>query len=175
MTTVDNRENVVVVGGGGAGAPIVKALSSKLDPTKYNLILVTARPYFIHLVAGIRMVTTAEGNLEKSALIPYDTNFVNGNGTLKVGTVVGIERANDGKGGEVILQSGERVRYAVLALAPGSTWPGPLALPNSKTEMAAWLEKWRSTFEKANDIVLAGGGAVGIGMTFSVAHIAAQN
>jgi NADH dehydrogenase FAD-containing subunit len=163
-TASDTRKNVVVVGGGGAGAPIINALSSKLDPMKHNLILITARPFFIHLVAAIRMVVTDEGRIEETALIPYDTNFVNGNGTLKVGTVVGIEKDSKGDvGGEVILESGERIPYTVLALAPGSTWDGPLALPNTKADTIAWLKKWRSMFEKANDIVFAGGGAVGIG------------
>jgi|SRR5882762_4986350 len=165
MLDTGTRKNVVVVGGGGAGAPIIKALSSKLDRARYNLILITARPYYVHLVATIRMVVTNEGSIEEKALIPYDTNFVNGNGTLKVGTVVGIEKNSEGKeGGEVILDSGERISYAVLALAPGSTWEGPLDFPNTKEETVEWLDKWRSTFEKANNIVFVGGGAVGIGV-----------
>lgn len=162
MSKFDSRKNVVVVGGGGAGAPLVKRLSAQLDPSKYNLILITSRPYFVHLVAAIRMVVTDEGSLEETALIPYDTNFTNGNGTLKVGTVVGIEKGREG--GEVVLDGGERVPYSVLALAPGSSWEGPLALPDTKQETVEWLKKWRKTFEESNDFLFAGGGAVGIGI-----------
>lgn len=164
MSQIDRRKNVVVVGGGGAGAPLVKRLSAQLDPEKYSLILVTSRPYFVNLVAAIRMVVTDEGSLEERALIPYDKNFTGGNGTLKVGTVVAIEKGAGGEGGEVVLESGERVSYSVLVLTPGSLWEGPLALPNTKPETVEWLRKWRRTFEESNDFLFAGGGAVGIGI-----------
>lgn len=166
MPSSNTRENVVVVGGGGAGFSIIKELSAKLDPSKYNLILVTSRPYYVFLVAAIRMVVTDYDNLEEKILIPYDKSIVNGNGTVKVGTVTSIEPSKAGSsspGGEVILESGERIPYAVLALTPGSTWSGPLAIPNTKKETIDWVKEWRHKFEKANDIVLVGGGAVGIG------------
>lgn len=160
----ETRKNIVVVGGGGAGTPIVRGLSAKLDPAKYNLILITSRPYYVHLLAAIRMVVTDEGSLEDAALMPYDKTFVNGNGSLKVGTVTGIKPNGAGKeGGEVVLQNGESVAYSILVLAPGSTWEGPLALPNTKPETVEWVKEWRATFDEANNIVLAGGGAVGIG------------
>jgi NADH dehydrogenase FAD-containing subunit len=162
MIPESNRQNVVVVGGGGAGAPAVKHLSATLDPSKYNLILINSRPYFTHLVATIRMVVTSEGNLEDRALIPYDRNFVNGNGELVVGTVVSI--TDHGKtGGYVTLSNGETIEYSVLVLTPGSTWEGPLHLPDTKAENQVWVNDWRAKFEKSNDILLVGGGAVGIG------------
>lgn len=165
MSSTDNRKNVVLVGGGGAGAVAVRTLSDKLDSTKYNLILVTTRAHYVHLVATIRMVVTDEGKLEDTALIPFDSLFVNGKGTLKVGTVASIVKAEkDKEGGEVVLESGEKVPYSVLILTPGSTWEGPISFPNTKAETTEWLTKWRNSFEKANDIVFAGGGAVGIGM-----------
>lgn len=162
MSNVDTRKNIIIVGGGGAGAPVAKALSAKLDPSQYNLVLVTSRPYFVHLVAAIRMVVTEEGSLEDTALIPYDRLFTNGNGTVKVGTVTSIEDGKDG--GNVALESGEKIPYSILILTPGSVWDGPLALPNTKAETVEWLKKWRRKFQEANDIVFAGGGAVGLGM-----------
>lgn len=166
MSSFKYRENVVIVGGGGAGNPIARELSAKLDPSKYNLILITSRPYHVHLIATIRMVVTDRGRLEDRALIPYDKLFVNGNGTVKVGTVVSIEPSKDGSSsseGEVILDSGERVPYSVLALTPGSTRSGPLAIPNTKKEVVEWLYEWRRRFEAAKNIVLVGGGPAGVG------------
>jgi hypothetical protein len=88
--------------------------------------------------------------------------FQGGVGSLKVGTVVGIE-AGSGEGGVVRLASGEAVPYTVLVLASGSIWEGPLDLPNTKKEIDSHLQEWRQSFSQARHIVLAGGGAVGVG------------
>ena len=156
------RKNIVVVGGGGAGAHIVKNLSAKLDPKRYNLILITPRPYFLHLIATIRMVVTSEGKLEDRNAIPLDRMFVNNNGTMVVDKVVSIFDRGE-KGGHVRLGSGKTVDYSVLVLATGSTWHGPLDFPDSKADLDEWVKMWRAKFEKAEDILLVGGGAVGIG------------
>lgn len=159
----DDKKNVVIVGGGGAGAPLARALSTKLDAAKYNLIVINDRPHYVLYIAGIRMAVTDEGKLEDKALIPYDKLFVNGNGTLKVGTVTAIEKAADGKGGEVVLQDGERVPYEVLVLTPGSIWEGVLAHPHEKSETVEFINEWRKKFAAAKEVVIVGGGAVGIG------------
>jgi len=157
--------NVVVLGAGGAGAKVVNLLSAQLKPESYNLILIDTRPFYVHWPAMIRMVVTDQGHLEDSALIPLDKNFVGGNGTLLTGTATQIVPAKDGSsGGEVVLASGEKVPYAVLVLATGSAYEGPLALPDSKPEVVQWTEEWRKTFENAKHVVLVGGGAVGIEM-----------
>lgn len=157
----DTRQNVVVVGGGYAGAPIARQLSKKLDASKYNLILITARPYFTHLIATVRASVTSEGVLDRRILIPYDNLFINGNGTLLVGEVASITDSDNG--GHVTLTTGKQVDYSVLILTPGSTWEGPLSIPDTKSEATQWFDNWRVKFEKADDIVLVGGGAVGIG------------
>lgn len=161
MSNVHERQNVVVVGGGGTGAFVIQNLSAKLDPSKYNLILITPRPYFLHLIGTIRMVVTSEGKLEERNAIPLDRCFANGNGTLHIGTVVSISD-NREKGGHVTLADGKTVDYSILVLTPGSSWDGPLAMPDGKAELAQWSKNWRSKFEKAEDVLLVGGGAVGI-------------
>lgn len=159
---MSRRQNVVIVGGGGAGTLSTKHLSATLDPSKYKLILINTRPYFTHLVAAIRMVVTAEGNLEEGALIPFDKVFVNGNGELVVGKVASITDQGE-QGGYITLSSGEIIDYSVLVLTPGSTWEGPLHLPDTKVETQTWVDGWRGKFEKSDDILLVGGGAVAIG------------
>lgn len=159
-------KNVVVVGAGSAGVSIIKNLSAKLDPKEYNLILISSRSYFLHLIATIRMVVASDGKLEDRIAIPLDRIFVNNNGRLVVGTIVSISDEGE-KGGHVTLASGETVDYSILVLATGSTWEGPLALPNGKTEFDEWVNTWRAKFEKAEDILLVGGGAVGVGTSHS--------
>ncbi|KAI0329006.1 FAD/NAD-P-binding domain-containing protein [Cubamyces sp. BRFM 1775] len=159
----EKRQNVVVVGGGWAGTLIARDLSAKLDASKHNLILISDRPYFIHLIAGARMTVTAVDKLEDKALVPFDKLFHNGNGSVKIGKVVSISAGSAGeKGGEVILEDGERIPYAALVLATGSSWPGPLHFPEKDADMRSHLESWRNKYEKANHVVIVGGGAVGL-------------
>ncbi|RDB30663.1 Apoptosis-inducing factor B [Hypsizygus marmoreus] len=157
----DARQNIVVVGGGGAGAPTARQLSAKLDPSKYNLIVITARPYFAHLVGSIRASVTSEGNFAEQILMPYDKLFIKGNGKIVVGQVTSVTDQGS-EGGYVTLASGEKVDYSVLILTPGSIWDGPVAIPNTKPETLKWFGDWRTQFEKANDILLVGGGSVGV-------------
>ena len=159
-----SRKHVVVVGGGAAGATITRILSSKLDASTTSLTLVTARPFALHLPAAIRMTTTAEGKLEDTVLIPYDNLLVNGNGTIKVGRVTAIEQGKESQaGGSVVLSTGEQIHYDILVLAPGSDWDGPLAFPDDRAAVLEHIRSWRRKFENASGIILAGGGAVGIG------------
>jgi apoptosis-inducing factor 2 len=68
------KRNVVVIGGGAAGTDVARELSTKLDASKYDLVLVTPRPFSVWLPALVRAVVTSDGNLEsleKGALVPY--------------------------------------------------------------------------------------------------------
>ena len=164
---MSGRKSIVVVGGGAAGATITRILSSKVDPNTTSLTLVTARPFALHLPAAIRMTTTAEGKLEESVLIPYDSLLVKGNGTVKIGRVTAIEQGKEGRDGAVLLSTGERVHYDFLVLAPGSEWDGPLSFPDDRAAVLEHIRTWRRKFENAKTgIVLAGGGAVGCGTSF---------
>jgi len=109
------------------------------------------------------MAVSSEGELEKSALLPYDKLFVKPNiGTVKVGTVTGIEKNAGGAGGDIVLADGEKVHYDVLVLTPGSKWTGVSAHPTDKTEALEFVNAWRKRFQDAKSVVIVGGGAVGI-------------
>lgn len=95
--------------------------------------------------------------------MPYDTIFAKFPGQLIVGAVSSIEETKGGEGGKVILKSGEQVAYHVLAVATGSAWEGMLSFPDEESLYEEHIELWRNKFEKAQDIVIVGGGAVGIG------------
>ncbi|KAG2004408.1 hypothetical protein CC2G_002967 [Coprinopsis cinerea AmutBmut pab1-1] len=162
MTT--EIQNVVVVGGGAAGTMICRKLSTKLDPRRHKLILVTARPYYTHLPPCIRMVVTPQGALENQVHIPYDTLFTGKRsiGRVVIAKVVGVDENDDKKGGKVRLDSGETIDFAVLVVATGCTWEGPLNFPDGREELEKWLAEWRDRFCKAEDVVIVGGGSVGI-------------
>ena len=162
MATSDKRQNVIIVGGGAAGASTARELSALLDPSKHRLILITARPHFTHLPGTIRMVVSSEEKLEDRVFMPYVPDWLHGKGEVKVGRVERVEGSGE-KGGRVVLADGETLDYSVLVLATGSTWEGPLNLPDSQEDELASIKASRKQFEKANNIVLVGGGAIAIG------------
>ncbi|KAF8965465.1 FAD/NAD-P-binding domain-containing protein [Flammula alnicola] len=153
MFNMAERPNVVIVGGGGAGA--------QLKPDQYNLLLVTARPYYTHLPAWIRMSVTEEGH-SKTGPISRKLHLVNGNGQFIIGKVASITTEEGDKEGYLTLENGETVQYSVLVLTPGCIWEGPLNIPDNKKETTEHLLSWREKFKNANDIVLVGGGAVAL-------------
>lgn len=159
----DNRKNIVIVGGGGGGSQTARALSAKLDASRYHLILINPRPYYILLPAMARLAVSDTDHLEDRAFVPYDKVFHNGNGTFLQGKVTTIEKVSGKRGGEIILDSGERVPFEFLVLAPGAIWPGPLAFPDDKEKVTEFISEGRAALSNASDIVLVGGGAVGIG------------
>jgi len=106
-------------------------------------------------------MVSEEGHLEDSALIPYDKIFHNGNGTFVQGTVTAISAATGSD--KVVLGDGTEIPYDILVLASGSLWPGPLAFPERPQSVSKFTRDTREKFRHAKHVVLAGGGAVGIG------------
>ncbi|KZT30804.1 FAD/NAD-P-binding domain-containing protein [Neolentinus lepideus HHB14362 ss-1] len=155
------KQTVIIIGGGTAGTIIARELSVKLDRSKYQLILITSRPEFLFLPASLR-VLVVDGYPIEDAFMPYDKLFVNGNGTVRVGTVAAIENNKEGKGGRVVLEDGDSVQWDALVLASGSTWEGPLAFPSDREQYHAHIRSWRQRFHDATHVVLAGGGSVGL-------------
>lgn len=150
----------IVILGGGIGAMLAHKLSPLLDPSRHELILISNRPFFTLLIAGLRMVVTTDQSLEDKALISFDKLFAPGKpGSFKLGTVAGVSET------EVLLEDGETVRYDQLVVATGNTWEGPLDFPaGAKDASVKHVDKWRGKFATARRVVLIGGGAVGLGM-----------
>jgi len=162
MSKSSEKENVVIVGGGLGGTTLAKELSAKLDHSKYNLIVVETRPYLIWMLGGARMaVSTGEGSVD-DYLFNYDKFFPAGKGTVKQAKVEKIIPDGDGKGGELELSGGETLPYKVLVLATGSKWAGPVDFPENDADVRKFVSQWQQRFKSAEDVVIVGGGAVGI-------------
>ena len=130
--------------------------------------------------------------LEERAFVPYDKLFYNGNGSVKRGKVVSVHplsrnthtktRSDSGRGetrdvpaqsekqtdedghnGYVVLEDGEKVPYDALVLATGSKHSGPVDFPDDPAQCLAHIERWRTNFREAKDVMLVGGGGVAIG------------
>ncbi|KAF5379373.1 hypothetical protein D9615_006582 [Tricholomella constricta] len=155
-----SKKNIVIVGGGGAGVTAARALSRTLDSSKYELILINPLPYRIWLVASLRLIVTQDEALRKDIMLPFDKVFVNGKGKFVEGTVTSIDPTKDAS--SVTLESGEKIDYHVLLLAQGASWFGPPAFPRTNDGVNEHIKTLNSQLTKAQDIVLVGGGAVGI-------------
>ncbi|KAI0655398.1 FAD/NAD-P-binding domain-containing protein [Cubamyces menziesii] len=152
--------NVVIVGGGWAGTLIARDLSAKLDGSRYNIILIGDRSYCIDLIAGARMCIDLR--TRRSYLSTGSSTTVRARSRLKIGKVISIDDDIYGYGGEVVLNDGERIPYAALVLATGSSWPGRFGFPEKDADLRSHINSWRDRYEKAEHVVIAGGGAVGI-------------
>jgi len=115
MSNSPEKENVVVLGGGLGGTFIAKELSAKLDHSKYNLIVVEARPYLIWMLGGVRLAVTNEEGAADKYLFNYDKFFPAGKGTVKHAKVEKIVPNDDGKGGELQLAEGDVLPYKSMS------------------------------------------------------------
>ena len=162
-STASSSLRTVVIIGGGAGALVARQLSTLLDPTTHNLILITARPHFQHYIGSIRAAVTSEGGFDAQSLMPLDRLLVNGNGKIITAEVTAFSEDSDAEGGSVMLSNGDSVRWDALVLATGSTWEGPLHIPKSRKEALEWFRDWQERFGEAQDVLLVGGGSVAVG------------
>ncbi|KAL0564788.1 hypothetical protein V5O48_017250 [Marasmius crinis-equi] len=154
----NKKTSVVIVGGGIAGTAIARSLSGSLDASKNEIILISPHPYLVLLPATLRMVVSDADKLEETALVPLDRLFLKDNGTFVQGEVARIDEPER----EVELTNGEKVSFDILVLATGTKWGGPIALPNDSSQVQGFIEERRREFKEAKDILLVGGGSVGI-------------
>lgn len=163
-STLDRKTEVVIIGGGG-GALLARALSEarkRFDPTKHNLTLISQLPYSVFLPSVVRMVVTAEQDLDSIAsggLMPFDKLFAPGNaGRFLQAKVARVLE------GHVELVDGALVSYDYLVLAMGSHWTGPSYFDfTTDADVRSHIANWRKKIASASRIVVVGGGSVGVG------------
>ncbi|KAF5381840.1 hypothetical protein D9757_008354 [Collybiopsis confluens] len=161
------KTTIVIVGAGYGGLSLLNNLSKTVDPQKHSVVLIDARPAFIPLPTTLRLVVSDVDDIMNQAIHPYgDHTFRNklaGNAKYIHGSVVEIKFGEKENGGSVLLDSGEAVRYNILVLATGSVWPKSIDFPKeNRGAIEEFVEARRKEFSKASDILLVGGGAVGI-------------
>ena len=101
----------------------------------------------------------------ETVFMSYDKVFNNFPGQLKIGKATSVEANSGGRGGKIILDNEDEMPYDVVVVATGSSWEGLVDFPDDETLYKEFIEEWRTKFENANNVVIVGGGAVGIGET----------
>ncbi|RYP81240.1 hypothetical protein DL769_002070 [Monosporascus sp. CRB-8-3] len=152
-----DAKNVVVLGGSFAGIELVKRLAETL-PTGFKVVWVEKNSHFNYSFNFPRF-SVMTGH-EHEAFIPYD-------GVAR-GAPAGIfRRIQDTAVGltenQVLLESGDKIDYAYLAIATGSSQPLPVQVAATERIDACYeLQGVQEIIKTSHKIAVVGGGAVGV-------------
>ncbi|KAM0548743.1 hypothetical protein ACHAPJ_009739 [Fusarium lateritium] len=152
----DSR-NVIVVGGSFAGTLLVQRLANTL-PSGYRVILIEKHSHFNYAFSFPRNAVLS--GREHHAFIPYD-NIVAG-APEKIFQQV-CDEAIGLTDTHVNTLSGASVPYEYLVIATGAAQPPPARLfARTKLDGIEELQGFQQRIEKADEIAVVGGGAVGV-------------
>ncbi|MFE9452194.1 NAD(P)/FAD-dependent oxidoreductase [Streptomyces sp. NPDC006739] len=148
--------DVVVIGGGYAGVRLAKRLDAVARVT-----LVDRKEVFFHRIAALRAGVRPEWSA--TPFIPYDRLLRHGR--VITGKVVRVDSAER----QVVLATGERIRYDVLVIATGADYPEPARFTGTTTEEAckSFAEHQRS-IATAGHILVVGGGPSGVELSAEI-------
>ncbi|GAB2850206.1 hypothetical protein GCM10027074_16160 [Streptomyces deserti] len=148
--------DVVVIGGGYAGVRLAK----RLDGTA-RVTLVDRKEVFFHRIASLRAGVRPEW--AATPFIPYDRLLHHGR--VAVGKVVRIDTAER----QVVLATGERLRYDVVVIATGADYPEPARFTGTTTEEAAKsFAEHQQKVATAEHVLVVGGGPSGVELSAEI-------
>ncbi|XP_067828458.1 ferroptosis suppressor protein 1-like [Heptranchias perlo] len=155
--SVGENVHVVIVGGGFGGIAAAKQLSYYSIP--YTLIDIK---FAFHHNMGALRASVQNGFAEKT-FISYEVTFKD---NFKQGKVSDIDLEDQ----DVILENGEVIHYSHLILATGSSgpFPGKLIEPVSRDTAIKMYEDLVQEIQKAETIVVVGGGLAGVELTAEI-------
>jgi NADH dehydrogenase FAD-containing subunit len=154
--------NVVVVGAAFAGYSAARILAASLPRDgRYRVVVIEPNSHF-NFTWVMPRFCVVEGH-EHKAFIPYTSRFFAQGPKNMVHWV--RDRVTSVQKGSVILRSGDVIDYEYLIIATGSTVANGLpSRPGveSKEEGMELLKAMQARIKAATQIVVAGGGAVGV-------------
>lgn len=154
--------NVVVIGGSFAGLQLAKRLSQSL-PSGYRVVLVEKNSHFNFTFNFPRYSVVGD---ERKAFIPYSGAFQRsprGSWELIRDTACGVTDR------EVLLESGQKLPYAYLAIATGFQQALPARMTSAdRCEACKDIRDLRAKIERADKIAVVGGGPVGVQLSTDI-------
>lgn len=160
---ISDAKNVVVVGGSFAGIELVKRLAETL-PTGFKVVWIEKNSHLNYSFNFPRFSVMTEH--EHEAFIPYDgvaRGAPEGIFTRIQDTAVGLTEDH------VLLSSGDKVPYAYLAIATGTSQPLPVQVSSTEHDGACYeLQSVQETIKASQKIAIVGGGAVGVQLSSDI-------
>jgi len=152
-----DAKNVVVVGGSFAGIELVRRLAQTL-PTGYKAVWIEKNSH-LNYSFNFPRFSVMMGQ-EHTAFIPYDgvaSSAPRGILTRVQGKAVEVTE------NQVILASGQKIDYAYLVIATGSSQPLPVnVLSTDRVAACHELQEVQQAIGTSQKIAIVGGGAVGV-------------
>jgi apoptosis-inducing factor 2 len=153
MTPSQTSKQIVIFGGGMAGAMLAKDLSEDCRVT-----LVDSNDYFEVPMAAPRNLVTP--NFAEASIVPFKQALP------KANFIRGTLTDFDGKTGIVNLHDGKQMRLEgdVTVLATGSSFSNPLmrATDASASERKAFYARFKERISQSARILIVGGGPIGV-------------
>ncbi|GAA5987008.1 hypothetical protein JCM11641_004417 [Rhodosporidiobolus odoratus] len=160
-------KNVIVIGGSYVGLMAAKELIELLNPDTHRVVVVDKNSHFGHLFAYPRFAISP--GHEHKAFIPFHPMLLAPHAIIQA-EAIGFEPATGG--GKVLLDRdvvvegwrGREVEYEAAVVATGTKLSKPGTLDTEKKDSITYLQSVQSKLKNAQNIVIIGGGAVGVQM-----------
>ncbi|GAA6017902.1 hypothetical protein JCM10207_003493 [Rhodosporidiobolus poonsookiae] len=180
MATATNStalRNVVVVGGSYVGQMAGKELLATLNPETHRLVIVDRNSHFGHLFAYPRFAIAPA--YEHKAFIPFHPMLPAPHAIVQASALSLVPPSSSTGGGKVVLDRAVQlpgqdtpaaeIEYDALVLATGTKLSKPGTLETEKKDSVMYLQGVQQKLKAAKDIVIIGGGAVGVQMATDLA------
>ena len=170
---------LVVIGGSYVGVNTAQQLANAFAG-RFRVLLIEKNSHFQHLFAFPRFAVVPGVDFHK-AFIPYSPGtFANcppGSGSVIQARVTSLNRDFVQLDRKVLLdgQQLDNIPFSYLVVATGTKLSPPSTLPGSeKLEGTTWLRKHAQKVARSMQIVVIGGGAVGVQMATDIKELYPQ-
>jgi len=164
---------IVIIGGGAAGINTAQTLAKTLtEADDTEVVVLEKNAFFYHVVGAPRAYVNAD--FTNKMFIPYD-NAIPKHAAKFVRIVRGVATQISADTSEVSYRAighddkesdaTEKLRFDYLVLATGSSYTVPIKQDGrayARSETEAKLQEVRGQIEKAEKVLVVGGGAVGV-------------
>lgn len=148
-------KRVVIIGGGFAGSTLAKKIESKFEVT-----LIDNKDYFEFTPGILRTIV----NPDRSACMQVKHSDYLKNSKFVQGEVKAIDEKE-------VSVSGLKIPYDYLVLAMGSSYQAPFKHPHLfVASRAKELASYSKDLSSAEDVLIMGGGLVGVELAAEIAH-----
>lgn len=165
-------KTVVVIGGSYVGTNLAESLA-KAAAGRFRVLLVEKNSHFQHLFAFPRYALTTRVETHK-AFIPYQKSRLGQEGAFIQAKALELSKDSIRLDREISFdgQRTNKIPYDALAITTGTKLSPPSTLPGSeKLDGTAYLRKHAAQVEAGKQIVIIGGGAVGVQMATDIKEL----